>query len=393
MKKDWKYITYLSTAILFYLMMKLFSPRELDWTITYHHADKNPFGGYVLNNFIGSVFTENLIHKSNYTLYELYDSLQKPVNFISISTRFNPGKEDVNALLKNIERGGTAFIAAQYFNGLFADTLSLNTSDYFFDSAFGAFNQNDTSSLTFKNPAVQPSLPYRFPRNNIHNYFSESDSTSMVVVENDLNLPVTIKINLGKGALYLNSTPLSFTNAYLLHENNFQFAELSLSHLPNRETYWTEFYHLGRLEARTPLRFILSTEPLRWAYYITTSSVLLFILFEIKRRQRIIPIVNPLSNTSIEFVNTVANLYYQSNDHKNIAEKRIRYMFEQLLSIHSIHTQTITDEMITVIARKTGNTEGDVHDLFSTIQSIRVKKSITSDELIDLNKKIDRFKY
>jgi hypothetical protein len=32
---------------------------------------------------------------------------------------------------------------------------------------------------------------------------------------------------------------------------------------------WTEYYHLGRMESTTPLRFILTNEPLRWGYYIT----------------------------------------------------------------------------------------------------------------------------
>ena len=392
MKKDWKYMVYFSAAILFYLAIKLLSPRDLDWTITYHNEDKNPFGAFVLSDLIQSLFPSSEIHRSNFTIYELYDTLQKPVNFLSLSTSFSPGKEDVEALLKNIELGGNAFIAAQYFSGVFADTLSLNTSDYFFESVTRPFNQNDSSSLHFTNQTLQQASMCWFPRKNIHNYFSDSDSTTSIVAENDLSLPVTVKITRGKGTMYLNSTPLTFSNAYLLNEDNYQFAELSLSHLPDRETYWTEFYHLGRLEAQSPLRFILTNEPLRWAYYCAILSLLLFIVFEVKRRQRIIPIVKPLTNTTLEFVSTIGNLYYQSNDHKNIAEKRILFLFEQLLSKHNIHTQATTDESIHIIARKTGNAEDDVRVLFDAIHKVQNKREITADELKDLTKKIDRFK-
>lgn len=395
MRKDWKYIAYLSAAFVFYVALKLLSPRNIDWTITFHHKDKNPFGAYALDQLIPSIVSKNNIKQSNYTLYELYDTLQSPANFLSLSTSFSPGKEDCDALLKNIEKGGTAFIAAQYFRGRFADTLSLYISDYFFDGELTAmFNRNDSTGIRFKNASLQQQNTYSFPRKNIHNYFEEADSVrTQVVATNDLGLPVLLKISWGEGFLYLNSTPLAFTNAYVLHKQNAEFASLSLSHLPDRTTYWTEFYHLGRLEARTPIRFILSQESLSWAYYITVFSILLFMLFEARRRQRIIPIIKPLANTSLEFVQTIGNLYYQAGDHKNIAEKRIAFLLEQLRSKYGINAHQVNEHNLLTIAKKTGNPEDKVKALFALIGLIRGKNHITEVELKSLNEKLDQFKY
>ncbi len=395
LRKDWKYILYLSAAFVFYLALKLLSPHTLDWTVTFHHNDKNPFGAYALDNLIGSIIPEEEIQQSNYTLYELYDTLQTPSNFLTIATSFAPGKEDVEALLKNVEKGGTAFISAQYYIGHFADTLSLRTSDYFFQGELSTvFNRNDTTGITFKNPEVGQQSVYAFPRNNVHNYFEEVDTVrTQLVAANDLDLPVFIKISWGKGFLYLNSTPLAFTNAYLLYGQNAEFASLSLSHLPGRTTYWTEFYHLGRLEAQTPLRFILTNEPLRWAYYITILSIILFMIFEARRRQRIIPVIKPLTNTSVEFTQTIGNLYYQSADHKNIAEKRITFLQEQLRSKYGINTHQLNEHSILTLSRKTGNDEDDVRELFKLIEVIQSKNQITESELKTLNNKLDRFKY
>jgi hypothetical protein len=391
MRKDWKYIAYLSAAVVFYLALKLLAPREIDWTITFHHQDKNPFGAYALNTVLPVLFSKSTVHQSYATVYELYDTVKQPANFISISSVFKPGQEDTDALLKNIADGGSAFISAQYFSGPFADTFSIATADYFFEETDLLFNRNDTSSLSFVNPSLQPSTPYFFPRNNIHNYFSKPDSTAMVVAQNDLTLPVTIKINHGKGSLYLNCTPLAFTNIYLLANENYDFAAMSLSHLPNRIVYWTEFYHLGKREARTPLRFILSTEPLRWAYYVSIASLLAFILFEAKRKQRIIPIVTPLSNTSLEFVRTISALYFHSGDHKNIAEKRIQFLFDQLRTKYSIAVHSINDELIQHVVRKSGNQEEIVRKLFSAIATVQRKDQLTEMKLKDLNSKIDSF--
>ncbi|MBX2956270.1 MAG: hypothetical protein KF846_08945 [Cyclobacteriaceae bacterium] len=395
LRKDWKYIVYLSAAFVFYMALKLLSPRDLDWTITFHHKDKNPFGAYALDQLIGSIISKNSIQQSNYTLYELYDTLQKPTNFLSLSSSFSPGKEDCDALLKNIEKGGTAFIAAQYFRGRFADTLSLNTSDYFFDGDFTAvFNRNDSTGIHFKNPGLHQQQIYLFPRKNIHNYFDEVDTTrTQIVATNDLDLPVLIKISWGKGFLYLSSTPLTFTNAYLLYNQNAEFASLALSHLPDRTTYWTEFYHLGRLEARTPLRFILTNEPLSWAYYIAILSILLFMIFEARRRQRVIPIIKPLANTSVEFVQTIGNLYYQSADHKNIAEKRIAFLLEQLRSKYGINAHQVNEQTLLTIAKRTGHAEEKVRELFKLIGLIQGKNQIAESELKSLNEKLDQFNY
>ena len=136
-----------------------FNPRDIDWSITYHNQDKNPFGAYALDNFIQSLFPKASIHKSNYTLYELYDTLTQPVNFFSISTTFEPGKEDTEALLKNIELGGNAFIAAQYFSGPFADTLSLNTSDYFFETTHDRDRLTRNGSASGESPRITPNPP------------------------------------------------------------------------------------------------------------------------------------------------------------------------------------------------------------------------------------------
>lgn len=394
MRKDWKYIAYFSAAVAVYLVIKLVSPRELDWTITYYHKDKNPHGTYALNELMGSLFPGKKIHRGNFTVYEWYDSGSAPVNFISFSTTFNPGKEDVDALLKNVEQGGTVFIGAQYFNGIFADTLNLRTSDYFFDvSLTDAFNRNDSSFLEFTNPNLSAMDRNVFPRKNIHNYFSSFDSTrTQVVAINDLHLPVILKITWGKGSLYINSTPLVFTNVYLLQGDNYQFIERSLSHLPVADTYWTEFYHLGRIEAGTPLRFILTNEPLAWAYYVSIAALLLFIVFEVKRTQRIIPVIKPLGNSTVEFVQTIGNLYYQSADHKNMAEKRIAFFLDQLRTKYTINTHQLTDALQSTVSSKTGNSPEAVNTLFQLIQSVQSKPACTGDELKELSKKIDSFR-
>jgi hypothetical protein len=290
-----------------------------------------------------------------------------------------------------VEKGATVFISAEYFRGHFADSIRVSTYDYFF-KAGNIFDNQDSAYLKFANVRLDTLKEFYYRRNNIHNYFNEFDTTrTTVVAKNDYGYPVTIRIAIGKGNLILNSTPLMFTNIYLLSENNHEFAAGTLSFLPAEDVTWTEYYHLGRMEASTPLRFILTNEPLRWAYYITVVSILIFMVFELKRRQRIIPVIKPLANSTLDFVSTIGNLYLQSGDHKNMAEKKIQFFMDQLRTKYLLNTSVLNESFIKMLSKKTGKNELETSDLIKTINIVRSKKEISAGELTDLNKKMEKF--
>ncbi len=110
-----------------------------------------------------------------------------------------------------------------------------------------------------------------------------------------------------------------------------------------------------------------------------------------KRKQRIIPVITPLLNTTLEFVGTIGNLYYQSAEHKNIAEKKIHFLMDQIRSKYWLNTNALDESFIVALARKTGKGEDDVRTLVKSIAAIQAKDRISSEELIDINKKIEKF--
>ena len=391
MGKDWKYILYIGAAIGIFVVLKLLSPKKYDWTITYSHVDKNPYGAFAFSELLPSMFQGKQIRHSYLTLYEIKDSLAGEDNVLIVSAGFSADKEDTNVLLNHVDKGGTVLISAQNFWGHFADTLDLSTYDYFFKGS-DIMGRKDTASLKFAGLKMDTTTEYLYRRDNIHNYFSRFDSTrTTIIAKNDRGLPVTIRVKYGKGSFILNCTPLAFTNIYLLAGSNHEFVSTMLSYLPQATVQWTEYYHLGRMESSTPLRFILSNEALRWAYYVTIISILVFIVFEMKRKQRIIPVITPLANTTLEFVGTIGNLYYQSAEHKSIAEKKIQFLLDQIRTKYWLSTNTLDDAFILSLARKSAKSEDDVRSLVQSIISIQSKEKISSEELIDLNKKIEKF--
>ncbi|MBL7873434.1 MAG: DUF4350 domain-containing protein [Cyclobacteriaceae bacterium] len=390
MKKDWKYLTYLGILAVMLVILMLSKSKQYDWSVTFSHEDKNPYGTYALNQLLPSV-VKNSVRNSYQTLYELKDSLHTQENIFILSGNFSPGKEDTEMLLNYASHGGTLFISANHFYGSFADTLGIVTRDSFFQGN-NVFNQNDSAALHFVSRAMDSTRQYWYKASNIHNYFSDIDSVQATVIsKNDFHQPISVRIKRGLGTILLNCTPMVFTNIHLLDDDNHEFASTSLSYMPQKDTYWTEFYHLGRMEVATPLRFILTSEPLRWAYYLAFISILLFIVFESKRKQRIIPVINPPTNTTLEFVGTIGNLYYQRGDHKNIAEKKIQFFLDQIHTTYFISSKNKDEEYLVLLSKKTGVPEQTVSALFKEINRISEQAKISVSELTRLNDLIEKF--
>ena len=389
MKKDLKYVIYLTFFIGIYIAIQLLSPQSRNWNVTLAHADKDPYGAYVLDALLPSVFDS--INKTSLTFYELLPGQATGFTLLSLSTSLNLEKADTDALLDYIARGNTAFLSAHYFGGKLADTLRLQTTDPLFASQEMALPE-DTTFLYFSNPLLDTMKRYRYRNDQVRNYFSTYDTTRTTrVASNAHQRPVTLNMAIGQGHLYLNCTPMVFTNINMLSHSNNNFVSTSLSYLNSKNLNWTAFYQLGRMEAATPLRFILSQEPLAWAYYLLISSLLLFLVFEAKRKQRIIPVILPPRNTTMDFVSTLGNLYFQRADHKNLAQKKIVFFQDFLRSRYYLDARLSGEEYIKVVAHKTGNSEIATSLLFDLIKKAQEKKELTADELVALNKQIEDF--
>lgn len=393
MKGERKYYALLMLLAVVVVAVQLFSPRPLDWTPNYLPNNKDPYGAYVTDSLFVSFFGPRKVRHHALTFYEMADSLRPGDNLLSFSDEFSADRESVRVLLQRVSEGSTAFLSAQRFFGLLSDTLRLYTSDVFFSGYASLLkNQGDTTDLKFITSNTQK-RGYYYQLENV-SYFFSPDSLlrpAFIMATNAWNKPVTLRIPWGQGSLILNSTPLAFTNNYLLVGRNHEFASQSLSRLPRTTTWWTSYYQFGRMENPSPLRYILSQEPLRWAYYLTMTGLLLFILIEAKRKQRMIPILRPPGNTSLEFVRTISQMYWVAKDHRAIALKKIAYFLDQVRSRYHLPRE-ISDDFLRQLTRKSGVDRESVVRLFALIESIQYAAQISEDTLHQLTNEIHKFK-
>ena len=101
----------------------------------------------------------------------------------------------------------------------------------------------------------------------------------------------------------------------------------------------------------------------------------------------------PPANATLDFVATVGGLYYQQEDHKNIAEKKILYFYEYLSSRFQIDAHHRGGDFMAQVAAGTGVPEELARKLFNAIDSIRKSRKISDDDLVSLNRRMEEFKH
>jgi hypothetical protein len=389
MTKNKKYIFILLTTLVLFIAFEYFKPKELDWSITYSRYDKNPFGAYLIFERLPDLFPGKAILNSNQTIYEREELLSSDENILIISEDFQPSKEDSDRLLELVKNGKTAVIFANNFGSYISDTLKIKTSDYYLNKKVKEFP--DSLQLRFLNPVFK-NEKHKIKLEYVSAYFKSLDSKSTeVIVVNHHNYPQIIKANFGKGSFVLGTIPLALTNYHLLDKNNHILISNIFSYLENKDLFWTEYYQMGRMEPTTPFRYILRTESLKYAYQFTILTLLLFLLFESKRRQRVIPIVTQPENSSIEFTETVARLYFHRRDNKNIALKKIRYLKDYIKSQFFLSGDFNDPEFCQKLSLKSGKKEETLRELFDLIMNIHLLYQIDDESLLKLNKLTEWF--
>ena len=380
-----KFIIPLILTLIILTIIKIVEPEEVDWTKSFAKKDKIPYGGYIIYDISPELFPGNDVTLKELPIYNiLKDNYYVNTNYIFINSYFSPDRLDTEYLLSYAADGNDIFISAFGIYGDLADSLKIKTYDEFFSE--------DSAELKFTLPEVKSEKGYSYFKGNFKNYFSEFDTALVQVLgKNESGNTNFIRIKYGEGNFFLNTVPLAFTNYHLLNSKHNEYVYKALSHLPVQQTFWDDYYKDGNKYTASSLKFIMSQQSLKWAYFIILVSVVLFIFFYGRRRQRIIPVIPPLTNTTVEFIETVGNLYYQQKDYKNIAEKKISFFLDYIRNKYFIKTSSFDEETIQKIADKSSLSISKIKSILREIEKINHTQKITEEDLVNINYQIEKF--
>lgn len=372
--------------------------RTIDWEESFNEKSNKPYGVSVFYKELPKLFEGQKLKTVYYTPYNYFyansedgygDNIAEG-NYILVGNSDYLEVGDIEELLLFADRGNTLFLSDYTFPQTLLDTLNIKVEV--------VNNKDSISQLSFKNPKLR-SKNSIIDKSESSSYFSEFEPetyNALGFANNNPELINFLEIPFGNGIVYLHLEPKVFTNYNILTDKRYRYTEGALSYLPNATIYfdsYTKYFNsqYGDAEEKSDLSWFLEQPAFKWAWYLTLILTLLFMIFNAKRRQRIIPIVKPLENTTIGFVKTISNLYYETQDHKNLIDKKITYFLEKIRSDYNLDTTNLNEEFIARLAQKSGKRKETVKKTINYINWLRTKNEFFEENLLKLNKHIEEF--
>lgn len=380
------------------LFVLIFTQRdkEVDWSPFYFENDTNPFDTKVFHDQLKYWFPKEDYKKVYTSLYEysydghLLDSLDNVIkrNYIYVSTNCQIDDSSLEELLWFVAEGNNAFISADYFSNKILDTLGVEMD----------FIETSLTELKYDTYTIHTndSLSFTSKRYYGASYFKDTTSVKILgKIKSIEEEPRTnfVAIPFKKGMFYLHSSPEVFTNYQMLASSNANYVNTVVSYLPKGDPLLIQM-NASRSEEKisnSPLRFILSQPALRWAWYLLLLGIGAFMLFNAKRKQRIIPVIEPLKNMTTEFVHSVSTIHYEARDYNGIIQKNIQYFLEHVRSKYFLKTDKLNEDFIEKLALKSGSPKDEVQKLITMLIKLQSKSNGNSNTLSNLNKQLEKF--
>lgn len=362
---------------IFIVLTKQSQRPPVDWAATYSSSDKIPYGLYILNQELPNLLEQDSIVKVKESLSHFLD--QVSLDSTSVSNLLYIGysmdwNNSVNEnLLDYVEKGNTALFINAYFPPGFLDTLQLKLVDQF------TVDNPDSKRLQLTNKHLHSQ---QFSYEELTHYAFDIPDTARGKTwvlgyktnygKTDINF---VRINIGKGTLLLSTDPVAFTNYALLHSNNHLYAQSVLSYLPSEKTYFLDDTPITAKEqepvSTSLMRFIFFHPPLKWAWQTLLFTLIVFMVFNAKRKQRIIARIPMVENQSVAFLQTLSRLYLQNKDYGSLMEKSLFFTLEKIKQRYSIATHTLNQDFIDQLHIKSNKNKQDISNFVDFALEIR----------------------
>ena len=435
-----KVIFYIIVILLIFLPLYWINqeaPIQYRWISTFETKDKQPFGAYAFDKILNDSWNDGYVH--NYlSLYDLFpekneysynetdinedldedlneyldekldeklykdldlSEIQPEYNILIIANSLYLDKYETKFLLKYVEKGGSVILAANNISKILMDTLNIYIDNRLFQNILDLSMTQKEEKVNFYSPDPEE-IAIILPQALATNYFSTRDEGIFTYFDSLYRIsyiyddkPISLRFAIGEGNLILISNPLIFTNYGILNDTINPYIWKHLAYLQGKPLMRTEYYVTGSQgeKSSSEFRVILRERAFRWAFYTTLISILIFMIFTAKRKQKIIPVIKPPVNKMLDFVRSIAGLYLLKNNNADILLKKQIYWGEELKRKYGIDVvnEQHDYDFYKRAAAKTRQPYDEIRRLFLDLGAIDEKTFVTDDEMIQFITKMN----
>jgi hypothetical protein len=216
--------------------------RRPDERVTLRRTDKIPYGTYVAYSQLSYLFPNASISpdRSSPGFWDSLSFYEANQALIILTRRFFPSETEMNKLVSFASKGNHVFISAREVSISVQQMMDLRAS-----GSFVLLDIIDSLEVFLKQPPFQGKRVYSYPGKKFDAQLFRFDSTTTRILGlTPFGEPNLVQLKTGEGFIYLHLAPLSFSNFFLLHKNNMEYFNNTLSLIPSTvdRVVWDEYF-------------------------------------------------------------------------------------------------------------------------------------------------------
>ncbi|WP_339752541.1 DUF4350 domain-containing protein [Algoriphagus aquimarinus] len=383
----------LSLLILGVLLLIYSSPPPVDWSPSYEQNDSRPLGSKVFYDLVKKESGDwEPVHSPP---FEIISEAPEQATYVFINQYFETDPDEFGLILDWVRSGGHLFISASGYSSAVLDSLGLSIQ--VFPEGFEA-ERVFTLSLEGGMILLQPVTYDQFHRGE---YFKWRDSVQVetlgkIQANSSLETlepqPNFIQLREGKGLVTLHAFPEAFSNYFLLNNSNKSYTEQALGTWDlNHPVFLDHYIKAGKFSNSSPLYLVLSNPYLKAAYFTCWVLLVLWVLFEGKRKQKAIKVITPPQNQSLAFAKTISSIYLNQEDMTQLGQLQLKLFWYECRTKFNVQGEN-TEDMADSLANKSGVLKEDTQALVEQLSQLEAKARLNSTDIEKINQLIEDFK-
>ena len=367
---------------------------QLDRRLSLWRKDNIPYGTRIAYEALSRLFPDAEISVNRTSLLAT-SSQESRKAYIVIGSNVVATEDDITWMMNFVGNGNQVFISANHVSDGLMHNLGLRTTQ-----RGGFTSEPDSLSLGVYDSGDELYHSYSYPGDSFDNWVTSLDSQYTTVLGRDVRgRPDFVRIRYkGGGAIFLHFAPLAFSNFFLLHRQNMSYYARVMSYMPSsvREVVWDDYFryeHGGSsgLFDSPVFKFIAGNPALTWGFWLLLLLFLIIYLFDSKRRQRMVPVMVAPRNSSLDFVRTIGQLYYQRRDNHNLAMKMVVHFQDQVRSRYLLGATAEEEGFADKLAYRTGYPKQELEWLVDYMRQLPLNAHVPDDELLEFHYRLEAF--
>ena len=375
-----------------------------NWTKKFQLYDKNPMGLYLFTALTKAHLDKkhDLVEVNDWMDFDtLINETETTNTYLFVGNNFGLQNAEIDTLMKRVHDGADLFMSFNDLTENLYDRLLTGFSFQFdYTAEVNVFTDNHKYKMINLFQTDTVACEWRAFGDIDENIPYESRSSFM-------EMPNFVKISLGKGHVFLHTTPIMFYNYQIKRLHGYKYTEYVLNELPaDRDVYLLELGRLsdnygnfdvdeqdgpGEKEDDSYLKLIFQNPTLLIALLLTIGGIILFVIFRSKRTQPIVPFIPAKKDMTLAFAETITSIYFAKRNPYGLLQVQRKNFYSTVLKHFFVDLQRREgDRALHVLAEKSDRRFEEIKDLLSRLET-KEASAVNDLYVTEMQKKLHAF--